>query len=85
MLRLMRMLLLLFAMMLAPNAVALTNQQPEVSKEQATELAQQRFPGKILKVQAESSQYRVRLMQENGRVVTVLVNNRTGQVKRDNK
>ncbi|KKO49281.1 hypothetical protein VT06_07120 [Arsukibacterium sp. MJ3] len=85
MLRLMRMFLLLFAMMLAPNAVALTNQQPEVSKEQATELAQQRFPGKILKVQAESSQYRVRLMQENGRVVTVLVNNRTGQVKRDNK
>jgi uncharacterized membrane protein YkoI len=79
------MLMLLFAMMLAPNAVALNNQQPEVSKEQATELAQQRFPGKILKVQAESSQYRVRLMQANGRVVTVLVNNRTGQVKRDDK
>ncbi|MDX3772906.1 PepSY domain-containing protein [Chromatiaceae bacterium AAb-1] len=54
-----------------------------VTKEQATQLAQQRYPGRIVKVQTESRYYRVRLLQSDGRVITVLVDIRTGQVQRD--
>ena len=70
---------------MAPDAMALGKQQPQVTKEQAANLAQQRFPGKVLKVQTESRHYRVRLIQADGRVITVLVDNRTGRVERDDK
>ncbi len=85
MLRSLLLLTFLAALLLTPAAVALGNKQPEVSKEQATQLAQQRYPGKILKVQTESRNYRVRLIQADGRVITVLVDNRTGRVQRDEK
>lgn len=78
-------LILLSVLSLTPDAMALGNKQPEVTKEQAATLAQQRFPGKILKVQTESRHYRVRLIQADGRVITVLVDNRTGRVERDDK
>lgn len=85
MLRSLLLLIMLSVLSLTPDAMALGNKQPEVSKEQAASLAQQRYPGKILKVQAESQQYRVRIIQADGRVITVLVDNRTGRVKRDEK
>ncbi|SNY51528.1 Peptidase propeptide and YPEB domain-containing protein [Arsukibacterium tuosuense] len=78
-------LILLSVLSLTPDAMALGNKQPEVTKEQAATLAQQRFPGKILKVQTENRHYRVRLIQADGRVITVLVDNRTGRVERDDK
>ncbi|MDX1676982.1 PepSY domain-containing protein [Arsukibacterium sp.] len=81
--------LLLFIMLsvssLTSEAMALGNKQPDISKEQAATLAQQRYPGKILKVQTESRHYRIRLMQADGRVITVRVDNRTGRVERDDK
>ena len=83
MLRSLLLLILLSGMMQLPSAVAFSNNQPEVTKEQATTLAQQRYPGKILKVQAGDRHYRVRLLQADGRVITVLVDNRTGRVQRD--
>ena len=55
----------------------------DITKETAAQLAQQRFPGRILKVRAESRQYRVRVMQEDGRVVNVIVDGRSGRVKRE--
>jgi len=85
MLRSLLLLFMLSVLSLTPDAMALGNKQPEVSKEQAASLAQQRYPGKILKVQAESQHYRVRIIQADGRVITVLVDNRTGRVKRDEK
>lgn len=85
MLRSLLMLFLLAVLTLTPDAVALGNNQPEVTKEQATMLAQQRYPGKILKVQTESRHYRVRIIQADGRVITVRVDNRTGRVERDDK
>lgn len=57
--------------------------EKQITKEKATQLAQQRFPGKIVRVQAEKRHYKVRLLQPDGRVVTVLVDSRTGQVHRD--
>ncbi|KKO46861.1 hypothetical protein WG68_02650 [Arsukibacterium ikkense] len=77
--------MLLAALLLTSDAAALGNRQPEVTKEQATQLAQQRYPGKVLKVQTETRHYRVRLIQADGRVITVLVDNRTGRVERDEK
>ena len=78
-------LVLLSVLSLTPDALALGNKQSGVTKEQAASLAQQRYPGKILKVQTESRHYRVRLIQADGRVITVLVDNRTGRVERDDK
>lgn len=55
----------------------------EVSKEQATRLAQQRYPGRVLKVQADNRHYRVRVMQSDGRVVNVVVDGQNGRVQRE--
>lgn len=55
----------------------------EISKEKATQLAQQRYPGRVLKVQTEKLQYRVRLMQTDGRIVNVIVDGHSGRVKRE--
>ncbi|MBV2127677.1 PepSY domain-containing protein [Arsukibacterium indicum] len=85
MLRSLLLLILLSVLTLTPDAIALGNKQPDITKEQAATLAQQRYPGKILKVQAESRHYRIRLIQADGRVITVKVDNRTGRVERDDK
>jgi len=55
----------------------------QVNREQAAALAQQRYPGKIVKVQTEKQYYRIRVLQADGRVITVLVDGQTGRVKRD--
>ncbi|WP_423185974.1 PepSY domain-containing protein [Alishewanella sp. d11] len=54
-----------------------------ISKEIATQLAQQHYPGKILKVQSEPLQFKVRVMQADGRVVNVVVDGQNGRVKRE--
>jgi uncharacterized membrane protein YkoI len=59
--------------------------KPQISREQAAALAQKRYPGKILKVQAEKQHYRIRVVQADGRVITVLVDGQSGRVKRDGK
>lgn len=58
-------------------------QSKNISKEAATQLAQQRFPGRVLKVQSEPRQYRVRVMQDDGRVVNVVVDGQNGRVRRE--
>lgn len=58
-------------------------QSRTISKEVATQLAQQRYPGRVLKVQSEQKQFKVRLMQSDGRVVNVLVDGQNGRVKRE--
>lgn len=57
----------------------------QVSREQAAALAQQRYPGKIVKVQTQKQYYRIRVLQADGRLVTVLVDGQSGRVKRDGK
>lgn len=55
----------------------------EISKEKATRLAQERYPGRVLKVQSDSRQFKVRVMQSDGRVVNVVVDGRNGRVQRE--
>ena len=77
-------LLLSISLLLAPmSQAAPAAEKPAVSKEQAINLTQQRYPGKIMKVKSEKRYYRVRVLQENGRVITVLVDNSSGQVQKD--
>ncbi|MEE2022927.1 MULTISPECIES: PepSY domain-containing protein [Alkalimonas] len=56
-----------------------------ISKEQATELAVQSYPGRVLNVKTEQQNYRIRVLQRDGRVVTLVVDGRTGRVTRDDR
>lgn len=56
----------------------------DITKQKATRLAQERFPGRVLKVQSDSrEQFKIRVMQSDGRVVNVLVDGRNGRVQRE--
>ncbi|MEE2000452.1 PepSY domain-containing protein [Alkalimonas sp. MEB108] len=84
MLRSTAILLLVVLLGVLPAAASASN-SPTVSKEQATELALQRFPGRVLNVKNEQQNYRIRVLQRDGRVVTVIVDGRTGRVTRDDR
>jgi uncharacterized membrane protein YkoI len=79
-----RVLLLVTALLFsaASNAKDITD-KVQISREKAAALAQQRYPGKIVKVQTEQQRYRIRVLQADGRVVTVLVDGQSGRVQRD--
>ena len=79
-----KVLLIVIALLFSAASNAMTSpKRPSVTKEQAATLAQQRYPGKIVKVQTEQQNYRIRVLQSDGRVVTVLVDGRSGQVQRE--
>uniref|UniRef100_A0A486XQL4 PepSY domain-containing protein n=1 Tax=Rheinheimera sp. BAL341 TaxID=1708203 RepID=A0A486XQL4_9GAMM len=76
--------LLCQTMMSSGNVLAMTSpKRLDVTKEQAAMLAQQRYPGKIVKLKAEQQYYRIRVLQSDGRVITVLVDGRTGRVQKE--
>jgi uncharacterized membrane protein YkoI len=54
-----------------------------ITKEQAVSLVQRQYQGKIMKLRADKRYYRIRVLQHDGRVITVLVDNQTGQVHKD--
>ncbi len=78
-------ILILSALLLTCVAVqaGTNNDSKAVSREQAAALAQQHYPGKIVKVQVQQHYYRIRVLQADGRVVTVLVDGQSGRIKRD--
>jgi hypothetical protein len=79
-----RVLLLTAVLILAGPCSANSMQDTrQVSREQAAALAQQQYPGRIVKVQTVREFYRIRLVQPDGRVITVLVDGKTGRVKKD--
>ncbi|SEA57339.1 PepSY domain-containing protein [Alkalimonas amylolytica] len=84
MLRSTAILLLVVLLSLLPIAASASS-SPSVNKEQAAELALQRFPGRVLNVKTEQQNYRIRVLQRDGRVVTVIVDGRTGRVTRDDR
>jgi starvation-inducible outer membrane lipoprotein len=47
---------------------------------QAAQLAQSRFGGKVLKVQAQKSGYRVKLIKKNGHIIAVFVDANSGRI-----
>lgn len=83
-----RVTLLLLLVALWQTPVMANSQQQNtkaISKEQATQLAQQRFPGRILKVQTDRQVYRIRVLQADGRVINVKVDGQSGRVQRDDR
>lgn len=50
------------------------------SKAQAAQMAQRRFGGKVLKVKTQDPNYRVKLIQKNGHVISVVVNAKSGNI-----
>ena len=79
-----RLILFVFVLLLSPLLQAAgSTEKFQVSREQAASLAQQQYPGKIVKMRAEKISYRIRVLQDNGRVITVLVDGQTGRVKKD--
>ncbi len=55
----------------------------EISKKQAVELAKQNEDGKTLKITDQNDIYTVRILKNDGHVVDVHVNKKTGKVKKD--
>lgn len=79
-----RILVLSVMLLLAVSVQASNNDtNRSVSREQAAAIAKQHYPGKIIKLQLQQQNYRIRVLQADGRVVTVLVDGQTGRIKRD--
>jgi len=53
-----------------------------ISKQQAMEIAQQRHPGRVLAIKHRGDTYRVRILNANGDVRTIIVNAQSGKVVR---
>jgi len=53
-----------------------------ISKQQAMEIAQQRHPGRVLAIRQKGHAYRVRILNTNGDVRTIIVNAQSGKVVR---
>lgn len=54
-----------------------------ISKARALQIAQARYPGKVIKIQAMPTHYRVRILQADGLVITIIVDGRTGRIIKD--
>lgn len=52
-----------------------------ISSSQAANIVKSRFGGKILKVQRQSSGYRVKVLKKDGRILNVYVDGATGRIK----
>ena len=55
------------------------------TKSEAAKKVQQKVSGRVLKVDQNKSQYRVKVLQKSGRVVSVDVDKKSGKVSRNKK
>ncbi|MBT0588052.1 PepSY domain-containing protein [Alteromonas sp. SM 2104] len=60
---------------------ARTNTQRDISKSQAAARAREQMNGRVLKVERRRDDYRVKMLQKSGRVISVDVDKNSGQVK----
>jgi len=52
-----------------------------ISASEAANMVQSKFGGKILKVQPSSKGYRVKVLKDDGRIITVYVDGITGHIR----
>lgn len=50
------------------------------SSQQAAQLAQSRYGGKVLKVQSQKTGYRVKLIKKDGHIIAVFVDAKSGRI-----
>lgn len=56
-------------------------QQPRIkSANQAAQVAKSRFGGKVLKVQTKKSGYKVKLIKQDGHIISVFVDAKSGRI-----
>lgn len=71
--------LILLCFLLSGPALAQSKEKP-IDKTQAAKKAQQAYKGKVLKVDQNKGKYRVKVLQKSGRVVSVDVDKKSGNV-----
>lgn len=55
-----------------------------ISSQQAAQIAKSRFGGKVLKVQKQNAGYRVKLIKNDGNIVSVYVDAKSGRISGGN-
>ena len=68
------------ALTLFTAAAALAESEINVSKQQAVNIAQQYYPGRVLAVKLKGSIYQVKTLNDNGEVRTISVDAESGKV-----
>jgi len=58
------------------------NNKNSIGKKQAAHLVKKQYPGKVLKIKDSNKHYKVRVLQPKGRVLDVMVNKKSGLVKK---
>ena len=69
--------LLLLMLVITPPAHA---DKQGISKQQAVSVAQQQHPGRVLAVKHSGNAYRVKILNANGEVRTIIVDAKSGNV-----
>jgi uncharacterized membrane protein YkoI len=59
-----------------------SDREPRISRDQATNIARENFPGEVRSIRRDEQNWRIRLDQD-GNVSDVLVNSDSGRVSRD--
>jgi uncharacterized protein YpmB len=73
--------LLLLTLMLAFSFHGVSHAVPEgISKQQAVNIAQQVYPGRVLAVKREGAVYRVKTLSDDGEVRIILIDASSGKV-----
>ena len=67
------------------NSKEQTRQTSDLNKTQAADRARQKVKGRVLKVEKQKNQYRVKVLQKSGRVVSVDVDKSSGKVNKSVK
>jgi uncharacterized membrane protein YkoI len=67
----------------SPTTLAKNKQSdPIINQSQAVQKAQKKVKGRVIKVDKRNNKYRVKLLQKSGKVISVEVDGRSGQVRR---
>ena len=69
----------------APVSAQQKSQSQTIDRAQAAAKAQQRVNGRVLRVEQSSGKYRVKVLKKSGRVVSVDVDKRSGQVRQSSQ
>jgi len=74
--------LLVLALSTPLQAAPQNDQRKGISKQQAIEIAQQKHPGRVLGIKRKGQNYRVKILNANGDVRSIIVNAQNGNKAR---
>ncbi|MFQ3237140.1 MAG: putative membrane protein YkoI [Paraglaciecola sp.] len=81
-----RLFILFIGLMLCVTGDLTAQDTPQpINKSQAAQKAQQKYQGRVLKVDQNKNKYRVKVLQKSGRVVSVDVDKTSGKVSNKTK